>query len=148
MKTKSCNKYFFFMFENYVPLNDLKRYNCANEQLVILNILMAELRKFLAKVKVNWRKIGPYLGHYNSVRPKWLGEIFCFKGKYKASIHLNHKKAGISFLLKRWPYLSAIWLFHEMSSAHLRLAGRHSSAGSAQSAFPCEDETTLWFSCW
>lgn len=70
MKTKSCNKYFFFMFENYVPLNDLKRYNCANEQLVILNILMAELRKFLAKVKVNWRKIGPYLGHYNSVRPK------------------------------------------------------------------------------
>ena len=61
---------FFFMFENYVPMNNLKRYNCANEQLVILNILMAELRKFLAKVKVNWRKIGLYLDHYNSVRPK------------------------------------------------------------------------------
>lgn len=69
-ENKELQQVLFFMFENYVPLNDLKRYNCANEQLVILNILMAELRKFLAKVKVNWRKIGPYLGHYNSVRLK------------------------------------------------------------------------------
>ena len=115
-KTKCCNKYSFYVWK-LRSLNDLKRRNCVKEQLVILNILMAELGKFLEKAS----QLSEDWDLFKSLHSERLNDSVKFalncSVKIFGAIHVNHEKARMPIILKGYLYLYAICLFYEILSA-------------------------------